>query len=138
MESTVNNTMNIMSFLGAAFTIVLVSGALYIAFKHRNRVKIEEETIDNELRFDDIYSYFKIQSLQKEKHIPFIASGECERINSMLHLSHSIEKKGYISVFIGVYNEQNDTLVNAKLIYAKSIDEKTKNILGTNELVVLN
>lgn len=46
-------------------------------------------------------------------------------------------RKGYQTFFIGVYNEKKDEIKFARLIHAREVEQKVKEVLGSEHLVVL-
>lgn len=133
-----------MSTLGWIATAVVIGGAAYLVLRNKNvsksfKDKIEEslrkkiistsENVD-ELRMADVVSFFKSKSLVKGRDIPFVATAA--GFSKVVSLPN--KENGYI---LGIYNEANDDLTEIKLIYAKTVDEKFKSVIGNEQLVVL-
>lgn len=133
-----------MSTLGWIATAVVIGGAAYLVLRNKNvsksfKDKIEEslrkkiistsENVD-ELRMADVVSFFKSKSLVKGRDIPFVATAA--GFSKVVSLPN--KENGYI---LGIYNEVNDDLTEIKLIYAKTVDEKFKSVIGNEQLVVL-
>ncbi len=133
-----------MNTLGWIATAVVIGGAAYLVLRNKNvsksfKDKIEEslrkkiistsENVD-ELRMADVVSFFKSKSLVKGRDIPFVATAA--GFSKVVSLPN--KENGYI---LGIYNEANDDLTEIKLIYAKTVDEKFKSVIGNEQLVVL-
>jgi hypothetical protein len=50
----------------------------------------------------------------------------------------SIQPTKKESLFIGVFDEEKNEIVHAKLIEADELDAKTREVLGNEDLIVLN
>ena len=90
-----------------------------------------EETVEGELHFKDIVDFFKAKHLEKGKHIPFIGFD----VNSQ-----KLQKEGYKTILLGIYNEEQDNLEVARVIHCTSTDEETQAIeaKATGGLIVLS
>ncbi len=133
-----------MNTLGWIATAVAIGGAAYLILKNKTvsksfKDKIEESlrkkiisTSENveELRMADVVSFFKSKSLVEGRDIPFVAT--VAGFSKVVSLPN--KENGYI---LGIYNEANDDLTEIKLIYAKTVDEKFKSVIGNEQLVVL-
>ena len=134
-----------MNTLGWIATAVVIGGAAYLVLRNKNvsksfKDKIEEslrkkiistsENVD-ELRMADVVSFFKSKSLVKGRDIPFVATAA--GFSKVVSLPN--KENGYI---LGIYNEANDDLTEIKLIYAKTVDEKFKSVIGNEQLIVLS
>ena len=71
---------------------------------------VQEDVVEGTLRMDDITNYFKSQQITKGQDIPFLADGDCEEFRKMLHAPYPKKKEGYLTFFIGVYNETEDKI----------------------------
>lgn len=98
---------------------------------------VQEDAVEGTLRMDDIINYFKSQQIIKGQDIPFLADGDCEEFRRMLHAPYPKKKEGYQTFFIGVYNEKKDEIKFARLIHAREVEQKVKEVLGSEHLVVL-
>lgn len=99
----------------------------------------EEESIvvvkEGSISFqEDIVEWFKQKSLKKDQHIPFVANAKTAEFKKMLQWEPS--KK--IGLFIGVYDEKEDAIIQYKLIDADELDSETDRVLDKEKLVVLN
>jgi phage-related protein len=79
-----------------------------------------------------VVNWFKSLALDKEKDIPFIA--DADKIKDMLKTA-PVKNVG---IFEGVYDEDADEITSNRFVDADSLDEKTKEVLGNEPLVVLN
>lgn len=125
-----------------SITAVLVAGALVTFFLFRkkqnsNKVVLSEEIIDSELKITQIVEFFKSLELKQKRDVPFVAKGDCEEFRKMFGGSFPKKKEGYVTLFLGVYNEEKGTIDNHKLIHAKTVDSETQQMLGDENLVVL-
>lgn len=92
----------------------------------------EKKSIEGTLHFQDVVGWFKqIKDLNKENDIPFVA--DASKFEEMLNCS--VSRKG---LFLGIYNEKNDTISKSLLIESDDWDEKTKEVLSNDNLVVLS
>lgn len=80
----------------------------------------------------EIVNYFKTLKLVKGKDIPFIAN--TEQLKEMIK-NAPVKNVG---IFEATYNEETDEIENARYLAADEIDEETQNVLGNEQLVVLN
>lgn len=133
------------------------------AYKPGNSVFSQKNIIDkaDKIVFTDVVAYFKGLSLIKGQDTPFIAKANAEELKPTIEAITKIEEEGtpskengepsleenpvYTSkdfndttLFLGTLNEKNGEVENVKIIIAESFDEKTKDVLGNESLVVLN
>ena len=125
-----------------SITAVLVAGALVTFFLFRkkqnsNKVVLSEETIDSELKITQIVEFFKSLELKQKRDVPFVANGDCEEFRKMCGGSFPKKKEGYVTLFLGVDNEEKGAIDYHKLIHAKTVDSETQQMLGNENLVVL-
>lgn len=131
--------MRIMDSVIGIIVIALAIGAVVCYKKGRQEsIDINEEVIDSELMFDDVVSFFKSHNLNQNKHVPFIANGDCEDFRKMLHAPYPKSKEGYNSIFIGIYDDECKRIIDNRLLHCKSVDPKILEILGDEKLVVLS
>lgn len=96
--------------------------------------EVNSSVIDT-LDFSNVVGWFKnIKYLDQKRHVPFIAKAEAEPIKSMI----TFEPKKKYSVFLGVYDETTDEVIEHHLIHADELDEKTQQVFGNETFVVLN
>lgn len=80
----------------------------------------------------EVVGYFKNLRLNQRKDMPFLANSE--RFKGMIK---NAPRKS-VGIFEGVYDEEADEITNAQYISADQIDQKTREVLGNEELVVLS
>lgn len=80
----------------------------------------------------EVVDYFKKLLLDPKKHTPFIAN-----MNSFKEILKNAPVKN-VGLFQGVYNQQTDKFENLQQIEADGLDQKTKDVLGKEDLVILN
>lgn len=133
-----------MNTLGWIATAVAIGGAAYLilrkktvskSFKDKIGESLRKKTIStsenvDELRMADVVSFFKSKNLVKDRDIPFVVT--VAGFSKFVSLPD--QENGYI---LGIYNEANDELTGIQLIYAKTVDEKFKSVIGNEQLVVL-
>lgn len=133
-----------MNALGWIVTTVVVGGVVFFVLKNKSNSKSQKDKIDEslrkkiiltsenveELRMADVVSFFKSKSLVKGRDIPFVATAT--GFSEVVSLPN--KENGYI---LGIYNEANNDLTEIKLIYAKTVDEKFKSVIGNEQLIVL-
>lgn len=127
-----------MDNLGIVIVVVVIGGIVYYQLKKKSDIRLNEEVVDAELSMDDVISFFKMQKLDKKRHVPFIANGDCVEFRKLFHAPYPKAKDGYCSILIGIYDEKTQKLIVHKLIHAKSLDKNILEILGNENLVVLN
>ena len=116
----------------------------YIVHKRKQNKKIIlspdntiTSTIEGELPFSDVVSFFKTLNLKKGDDTPFIAR-KSEKTKDIFNTYNlQFEVVDYKWLFIGVYNEKEESITNYKVIYAKSFDQQLEELLGNEDLVVL-
>lgn len=79
----------------------------------------------------EVVGWFRSLTLDKDKDTPFIANAE--QFKEMLKTAPT--KK--VGIFEGVYNEESDEITYNRYLDADEIDNKTKEVLGNEPLVVL-
>ena len=88
----------------------------------------QEETIDGELHFKDVIDFFKTKQLDKGTHIPFVGFNPEKLFGMNLTPIDKFKKEGYITVFLGVYNEVEERIEHSFIIHCLSIDQETQEI----------
>lgn len=93
-----------------------------------------ERIINGVLNFaKHVLGWFQnIIGLNQNRHVPFIA--DKAKFREALKTAPLKD----VGLFKGVYDKQTDEIVASEYVGADSLDQQTKNILGNNELVVLN
>ena len=116
-----------------------VAACIYLYIKRRSSsvsIPIERETVEGEVHFDDIVEWYKMQKLDQEQHIPFLAKQESPKLKSIIRNQQIPES--YKGIYLGVYNQSTDSIEKLKLLIAKNFDAKTYEILGEEEFVTLS
>lgn len=122
----------------ASAAIVAIGALVYFVYRRQQKITVlNEEVLDDELKFDSVLSFFKLLQLDKTVDIPFIANADCKEFREMFHAPYPKAKDGYVSLFIGVYNVNTNQIIQNKLIHAKSLEDKILSILGSENLIVL-
>lgn len=83
---------------------------------------------------DHVVKYFKNLPLIKGRDIPFIADANKKEF---VDLIKSAPTKN-VGIFEATLNEETEDIENMRWLEAKEVDEKTKNVLGNEPIVVLN
>lgn len=125
-----------------SITAALIAGALVAFFLYkkgqcRKEFVLSEETIDGELKMSQIVDFFKSLDLKQKRDSPFVANGDCEKFMRMFGGPFPNKQEGYVTLFIGVYNEKKGRIDSHKLIHAKAIDSEIQQLLGDENLIVL-
>ena len=128
----------------AIIVIVAICIIGYIVHKRKQNKKIIlspdntiTSTIEGELPFSDVISFFKTLNLKKGEDIPFICQ-KSERTEEIFNIYNlQFELVGYKWLFVGVYNEKEESITNYKVIYAKSFEQKLEELLSNEDLVIL-
>lgn len=82
--------------------------------------------------FKNVVEYFRKLRLDRNKHKPFIA----DLTQLKPKIKNAPEKN--VGIFEGVYNEETDEIEHAQIIEADRLDDKTKDILDNDPLVILS
>lgn len=94
--------------------------------------ELNMKVVPGTLKFIDVVAWFKgIYGLDKNVDTPFIA--KAAEFKDII-FSTSVSKN---AVLLGVYNEKLDKITHHLCIETDAIDEKTKEIMGIEPLVVL-
>jgi hypothetical protein len=95
-------------------------------------VDVSVKTIDGTINFADVVGWFKSLKLDKEKDIPFVGNA-----NVFKDMLQNFEQKKSVALFIGVFDEKSDKIIHSQIIEADDFDQKTREVLGSEDLVVL-
>ena len=121
--------------------IALAGCAGFLYYKKRKQslqFPFETKTLDGTLNFPDVIGYFKTKNLKQNEDIPFIAQNDISgAFSKKSHTPFPEPKPEYITIVLGVYNEKSNTLAHCQVLYVKGLDDKTKEVLGNESLVVL-
>lgn len=121
-----------------AFIVYRRKGALHIIRKASQRI-VPRKAVVGVLPFNDIVGWFQTQTEIKDSDTLILANAHA--------LNHQVQGKkiildlkpteGKSSLLLGVYEESTNTFKHSILIEADALDEKTKEVLGDDSLVVL-
>ena len=114
---------------------VAVAGAIYYGYRKKKSGKaglspdVVEEIVKNlrvekvdKLSLADVVNYFKGLSLKKDIDVPFVCITAA---------------KGTKAYLLATYNESSGQVEHCTLLSPKAIDEKLKETMGSEQLVVL-
>jgi len=126
--------------LGLSIVVVAIAVALILKFRKKPKNGQEEieystSVVDDVLRMSDVVAYFKSLSLNQDLHTPFLAL-ELDVLQYIIS-KEDFHKEGYKTIVLGVYEETLDRLKYTRVVYCKDFDEKLKEIMGEEKLVVL-
>ena len=94
---------------------------------------IVRKVINGVLEFaQQVVGYFRNLNLKPQIHVPFMANLDSFK----QELKNAPVKK--VGIFQGVFNEQTNEFEHINQVEADSLDQKTKEVLGREELVVLS
>lgn len=89
-------------------------------------VNIKPTIIERELSFvSDVVDYFKSLNLDHKKDTPFIIDGF--KLQQAVKMSVTV---GGLSLFMGVYHEDSNTITDYKWIQPLSFDNQTKEVMS--------
>ena len=89
--------------------------------------------------FENVVLYFKNLVLNITKHIPFLGKrGKLDALEKLKNEIHNAPVKKVGGIFEGVLNEETGEIEHFQIIESDRLDEQTRNILGDDDLVVLN
>lgn len=99
-----------------------------------------EETVEGELHFKDIVDFFRTKHLEKGKHIPFIGFDVNSLFKKVLQPAQKLQKEGYKTILLDIYNEEQDNLEVARVIHCTSTDKETQAVeaKATGGFIVLS
>ncbi len=108
-----------------------IIAAIKAAFRYI--VNLVRRVINGILNFvGQVVNWFKSLHLDPQKDTPFIANAE--DFKDMLKTA----PRKNVGIFEGVYNEETDEITANRYLEADEVDEKTKEVLGKESLVVLS
>ena len=94
---------------------------------------IVKKVINGMLDFaQQVVGYFINLSLKPQVHVPFVAN-----MNSFKEKLKNAPVKS-VGIFQGVFNQQTDEFEHINQVEADGLDQKTREVLGREELVVLS
>jgi len=92
------------------------------------------ESIEGELKLEDIVAYLKEYVPNQKKDIPFVANAKAIEFKSLFDGEFMHDE----AIFFGIYDQTTDMIRCAKVITAPSIDKQLKDVLSNEPLVILN
>lgn len=108
-----------------------IIAAIKAAFRYI--VNLVRKVINGILNFaKQVVGWFKSLRLDPQKDTPFIA--DASEFKEMLKTA----PKKNVGIFEGVYNEDADEITANRYLDADEVDQKTKDVLGNESLVVLS
>lgn len=108
-----------------------IIAAIKAAFRYI--VNLVRNVINGILNFaKEVVGWFKSLRLNPQEDTPFIA--DASEFKEMLKAA----PKKNVGIFEGVYNEETDEITANRYLDADEVDQKTKDVLGNESLVVLN
>ena len=94
---------------------------------------IVRKVINGVLEFaQQVVGYFRNLNLKPQIHVPFMAN-----LDSFKQELKNVPVKK-VGIFQGVFNEQTNEFEHINQVEADSLDQKTREVLGREELVVLS
>lgn len=113
----------------------LISKAIAKAWLHISKIFVAV-IIDIVVNFlNDVVKYFKSLALKRGVHKPFILDAKAEEAQVFDQLIPEGKKDGIIE---GVFNEKTDDIDSIRFIGGEGVDERTKEIIKNDPLVVLD
>lgn len=108
-----------------------IINAIKAAFRYI--VNLVRKVINGILNFvKEVVNWFKSLRLNPQEDTPFIA--DAEQFKDMLKTA----PKKKVGIFEGVYNEETDEITAHRYLDADELDQKTKDVLENEPLVVLS
>ena len=105
--------------------------AIKAAFRYI--VNLVRKVVHGVLNFcREVVDWVKSLRLNPQEDTPFIANAS--EFKEMLKTA----PKKDVGIFEGVYNEETDEITANRYLDADEVDQKTKNVLGNESLVVLS
>ncbi|MCR5076767.1 MAG: hypothetical protein K6A82_01865 [Prevotella sp.] len=82
--------------------------------------------------YTHVLQWYKRLKLRQDRDIPFLMFGP-----TLKEMLKGAPKKD-VGIFKAVYNEETETITHHEFVEADALDEKTREVLGDEELVVLS
>ena len=121
---------------------IIIAVCLYLFYKRGKQTENartidlsngKTETLEGDLKMDDIVGIFKAKNLNPTKDTPFISKS----LNGLIVTPKGIlEKTNYVSVVLGVNYESNIDIF--EIIYAKAFDKKLEDSFANRDLITLS
>ena len=119
--------------IGSIITIGIIAGVAIgsiVIYNKSKKTNLDVESVENEVAFNDIISYFKSLGLKKEDGTCFIITEKKKEFHKLIF------KDGYSSLGLFVINS-NGEIVKGKILHAKSFDYKTIDMIDNNDVIKL-
>lgn len=84
--------------------------------------------------FKDVIHWFASFRLRSGQHVPFVVNANSEKFKKMIHEAPTKD----VGIFQGIYDMNSEEISDGEYIEADSLDVKTRELLGQEELVVLS
>lgn len=88
-----------------------------------------------------IVDRFKSLNLNPQKDIPFVLNGNKQEFKKMLREARVIDEGIFSTntqIVSGVYDQSTDEITHAEILGADGLDQKTKDTLGDDSIIVLS
>ena len=121
----------LIEFLKSLFHRDKKDGGIADALKGQKGFSVS--TREGESNFLDILAWFKSQNLDPKRHTPFIA--DFIRMKDKIG-DEVTQLTKPCALLVGIYDEQEDSIA-AEVFQCDALDAKTSEVLGSEELVVL-
>ncbi len=121
------------TIVGVAIGLGIIAVGAFVYAVCKRKEPLLEETVEGDLKLEDVVAYFKTLSMVKGKQIPFLALPGEEKLKVM-----NIKSNKSKVLILGVYNNDKDSLNPMKIVYADGFDEELTEVLGNETLVVLS
>lgn len=121
------------TIVGVAIGLGIIAVGAFVYAVCKRKEPLLEETVEGDLKLEDVVAYFKTLSMVKGKQIPFLALPGEEKLKVI-----NIKSNKSKVLILGVYNNDKDSLNPMKIVYADGFDEELTEVLGNETLVVLS
>lgn len=97
-------------------------------------VNLVRKVINGIINFaKNIVNWFKTLNLVQKRDVPFLANANSLEFQKMLKTAPVKD----VGIFKGVYNEETNEITHHEFVEADGLDQETKDVLGNENLVVL-
>lgn len=124
------------TIVGVAIGLGIIAVGAFVYAVCKRKEPLLEETVEGDLKLEDVVAYFKTLSMVKGKQIPFLALPGEEKLK-VINIKSIKSNKSKVLI-LGVYNNDKDSLNPMKIVYADGFDEELTEVLGNETLVVLS
>lgn len=121
--------------IGVAVAIAILLKFRKKSKKRQEKIEYSISIVDDVLKMSDVVAYFKSLSLNQDLHTPFLAL-ELDVLQSLIS-KDDLQKDGYKTIILGVYEKSFDTIKYSRVIHCKDFDEKINEIMGKEKFIVL-